>query len=249
MTRITLTALIASSVMLSVPAFADDWEENWDSNETEQQPHHSDEWDNSTGREGRTGNTDVASSGNLFGTCFSIEGFYGASAEDDGVDIYGLNLRSTIALQDKGPIIPEFFILAGLGYGSDESSYTEPYWVPGSWTSPGHWGYTTVNNETEVMQVELSLGLDVRFVLSEHVSFYVGGRGGFCSISIDTEFSGESNSESDTGFVYGGGVGIDFALSENIRLAFEYNYLEYKYSDADDPAKYNMLSGGLKINF
>lgn len=148
----------------------------------------------------------------------------------DGIDLYGGNLRVGIEFPElfgTSLITPEFFVVAGYGYGDE--SYSESEYYSGGWWSDKY-DYTST-------MFHVALGAAVRFALIENLELSLNARIGFCNSKLKYEneysdyyadeyyYESESESESDTGLLYGIGAGIAWTFAENHRISLNVDYI------------------------
>lgn len=165
-----------------------------------------------------------------------IEAFYAdsdAAFGNDSLNMGGVNLRYTVRQNSPEDffqkLAPEFFIVGGLGFGY------------------GDYG----NDETfEFYHVIGMLGANLRCGFGEHFSLYAGARMG-----IDFfDFSADSGSGNDLGWIYGLGIGADIALSRTFSVTLS---VEHLTSSAQPEAgalklpeqRYIVYSFGMKFSF
>lgn len=181
-----------------------------------------------------------------------IELFYGTPTDDlaDGagekVEIGGFNVRYTVkaeSLLKSDAFVPEFFAIAGFGYGEyDETSY-----------------YYSEKMEADVSQAQLAVGANLRWQATESFSAFVGARVGLGYLSVDAtaKLNGSKNfddDDSDVGFLYGVGVGVEYAFNEHHAITLGYDFVgstaEPKVGDTKiEEQNYHMFSVGYKYTF
>ena len=183
-----------------------------------------------------------------------IELFYGTPTDDlaDGagekVEIGGFNVRYTVkaeSLLKSDAFVPEFFAIAGFGYGEyDETSY---------------YPYYSEKVEADVSQAQLAVGANLRWQATESFSAFVGARIGLGYLSVDatTKLNGRKHfddDDSDVGFLYGVGVGVEYAFNEHHAITLGYDFVgstaEPKVGDTKiEEQNYHMFSVGYKYTF
>lgn len=191
-----------------------------------------------------------------------IELFYGTPTDDlaDGagekVEIGGFNVRYTVkaeSLLKSDAFVPEFFAIAGFGYGEyDETSYYTSYYHSYS-----------EKIEADVSQAQLAVGANLRWQATESFSAFVGARVGLGYLSVDAtaKLDGSKyfdDDDSDVGFLYGVGVGVEYAFNEHHAVTLGYDFVgstaEPKVSDGSygfkaEEQNYHMFSVGYKYTF
>ncbi len=183
-----------------------------------------------------------------------IELFYGTPTDDlaDGVgekvEIGGFNVRYTVkaeSLLKSDAFVPEFFAIAGFGYGE----YDETFYYP----------FASAKVEADVSQAQLAVGANLRWQATESFSAFVGARIGLGYLSVDatTKLDGRKffdDDDSDVGFLYGVGVGVEYAFNEHHAITLGYDFVgstaEPKVGDTKiEEQNYHMFSVGYKYTF
>lgn len=157
----------------------------------------------------------------------SGESFFAAATKklDDDfkrVNLWGANVRYSYETAQSvvvgALVVPEFYGIAGFGYGSQSKSYSET-----ATTYPG-------TTKADALLVQLAGGANLRCHVNEQFSVFGGVRAGFAYESVKVEqkspyFSSISEREDDIGFLYGVGAGAELKLSEQGSLTFGIDYL------------------------
>lgn len=201
---------------------------------------------------------DVESSDPLSESTFSVEASYGLAFDDlfdfgdddsnPSVDVAGITFRYTKplrALTPDGSLVPEVFGLVGIGYGSDELVERE-------------WDYSWKETYS-VVQAQLAVGGNLRYRITDVVSVFGGARIGVGYTSIKYEFEENhyeyyDKTQDDVGFLYGGGVGVDFEVTDAFGLRFAWDYIGSTARPELDGIKaerqsYGVFSVGLNFRF
>lgn len=189
----------------------------------------------------------------------SGESFFAAATKkpDDDfkkVNLWGANVRYSYETAQSvvvgALVVPEFYGIAGFGYGSQSKSYSET-----STTYP----YTV---KADALLLQLAGGANLRCHVNEQFSVFGGVRAGFAYERVKLEFkspylsSSISEREDDIGFLYGVGAGAELKLSEQGSLTFGIDYLasttQPDFKDVDgklNKQAYVVFSIGAKFTF
>lgn len=189
----------------------------------------------------------------------SVEASYGFAFNDlfdfddddesnPSVDVAGITLRYTKplrALTADGNLVPEVFGLAGIAYGSDEIIGRE-------------WDYSWKKTYS-VVQAQLAVGGNLRYHITEHVSVFGGARigAGYTAVKFESEENHREdydNTQDAVGFLYGGGLGVDFKVTELLGLRFAWDYIgstaRPKFDDLKaERQSYGVFSVGVNFRF
>ena len=197
------------------------------------------------------------------------DGFFGLATKDifDGlnekIDIGGANFRFSArndSLFDNSAIMPEFFAVLGFGGGSYDKT-TDYY----------HYSYGHVSHEKEEMdvyQTQISVGANIRWQANEAFALFAGARIGLGVTRAEYDYKydnyqfreHESGSKSDTavGFLYGIGLGAEYAFNEHHAITLGYDFIgstaKPEFSDDGETVKanaqrYHVFSLGYKYTF
>lgn len=210
-----------------------------------------------------------------------VEGFYALSMKDlfksyddedyydeegggdDGkIDLYGASLRFTARKNsslfgDGVNIVPEFYGIVGVGYG--EEKYSESYWE-----NVSDWG--EYEDKLSVFLGQVAIGANLRWIPCEYFSLFGGIRAGASYISVKASYEESgvygdrlySDSGSETkdgfGFLYGAGIGCDFAFGGHHALTLSADYLVSTakadfYGEKTQDQHYCVFSVGYKYTF
>lgn len=185
---------------------------------------------------------------------FSAEGFYATALEKmvegtDYIDIYGVSFRltksfsnplhrarSNVFASSRVHVQPEIFSILSFGYGSKD--YYKDYY----------------NYTGNLFSTQFAVGANLRFPVSDEISFFVGARSGLSYENLEIEYRKWSKSESDVGFLYGAGAGIDFALDEYVGIFLGLDYIASTaqpefYGTKVERQSYVQFSLGVRIFF
>ncbi|MGN0834922.1 MAG: outer membrane protein [Candidatus Spyradosoma sp.] len=186
------------------------------------------------------------------------EAFYGTPTKNvfkddsdfDKIDIGGVNLRCTLKNADlelAPGLTPEFFGIVGVGSGSEEVKT---------------YGYGVLEDDDKISVVEaqLAVGANLRWQATEHFSVFAGVRVGLGYLWVEGEdkILNEKHDESDVGFLYGAGVGAEWAFNAHHAVTVGYDFVgstaRPKVGSSDEKEKveaqnYHMFSIGYKYTF
>lgn len=199
-----------------------------------------------------------------------VEGFFGAAAKDisddivenEKINIGGVNLRGTVSPTDafagSTTLSPEFFGLLGFGAGSLDA--TRDYY--------GYYGYFEHEKlEYDLALMQLAVGSNIRWAIAEQFSLSAGVRIGIAVSSADMEYTYNDSDgyygnadEDDTavGFLYGIGIGAEYAFNEHHALTLAYDFVgstarnEFSVEGEkfkSDAQSYHTFSVGYKYTF
>ena len=186
------------------------------------------------------------------------EAFYGTPTSDifkgetefDKIDIGGVNLRCTLKnaeLELAPGLTPEFFGIVGFGSGSEE---IETY----------RYGVLDEDRKVSVVEAQLAVGANLRWQATEHFSVFAGARVGlgYLWVEGDDKMIDEKYDESEVGFLYGAGVGAEWAFNAHHAVTVGYDFVgstaRPEVGPAGDKLKveaqnYHMFSIGYKYTF
>lgn len=143
--------------------------------------------------------------GSKIGETVSIEAFYGTECPEIGTDVSGATVRYTIwndecdAL-DGGRLAPGLFVLVRGEYGSECSFGDFLFW-------------------------SACVGEEIRIKFNNVVSAFVRAEIGLSIAYADTDLPARNTTDTDAGFAYGVGFGLQFDITEQHGVIFTADYL------------------------